>query len=1391
MANRPRILPASDVPPLDFTAQPPALLDGGPMGLSRVIEAHEAAVLGDATLGEQLGAAFRDVSTVSGALRYFQRPTFTPDPSFDPAAHLTGEDREQPEDVIGRYLEAQSLEELEWLRQQQRRRTNIDRIAESGPLPGLMARMLAAVVDPINLLPLGWVAQPARIFGASLRAGRVATGAAEGALIGAAATAAAEPFMQAGDPFRTLGDGFVDIMLGGVLGAGLGAGLSAALRRGPRSDVELSLRDMAIEAEAKRIDAPPDVLRAAVRQADEALDTAERLVNGPVPRAAEEPLVARIDEPPRPAAPAGGAAVANEDDYLVRAIRPELTRVIGESVLRPIVNTLSRITGDIARYPGLQLALSRFSGVRAAIASIADVGVLTRASRELTEEQIEAAMKAAEDRGYIFGAAEERARVKARLLEMSREGLLTVTDYAPLFSRIQLLENESSLRIDDIVSSTRAKLREAGLDVSDRELDRMLAERAQFTANPQQFGGVSPAPVAARPILDAALAEGRALMDRLFSEAQRLGIIPEEIKSRDIAYWPLAFDREAILADHQGFRNALFRTLKEQQRRALDVVEPFEQATAAWFEQGRVNRESARAARQASDVDKANRELYLDWYAMRRTLGRYNGEYKRIAAAMRRAYGDQLAPGQTMDAWVAEQATALDAAGVNYRQAFADELKEYSKALAEELNAAAREGRRPRAGIVDVSPGEWAARRAEERGDYDMADAMRIAEYAQARENLDRAVQTYDMFRKANNDAWRAMTRPFISEADKSKFPLGYDIPAFRPARPLAPADYEKYRRLVRGVNEDGTTARLADDASIWREVDEMFNTLTVGEDPYRFAQLGMRGHLKQRGIEVNWSYMQPYTVRSFRAIMDRYMTMVGRDVEVMKTFGTWKPDEIINRLSREPRIMAERLTDAAEKELRLARASGDQSAIDAAERKLKAAREEAEEIMREFTRDAEVLKAMLAQARGTFSRPPRTSAEAKAQAAIQTGMTFMFLTRMGSVALAQIGDATTAVLKHGLVKFAGSYVKALAQSLVELVRGKDPGTLRLMRMLGTMSEGAILTHNRILHDVAPNPAQGPVGRALNRIAPVFSRLTLAPFMNDVMRRAGVNLVQDDFVRIVMGDARSADARRLWAQSGITPSEREILRDLIKKHAREDWAGNLDLHIEEWMSAYPELADKVRAAIHHGAQRVIITPTAADTPIWTQTTLGRPVTQFKRFVIATVPQLLIPTFQSPGLRKLEVALAAAMFGTLSVISRDYNTLGYIKDRSAAQWVIDSLNMSGLTSMIYEPGATLATINPYLSIENQLTGEVPGRYFERNLVGQILGPLAGTVFHDIPRALWFTTAALSDRLRYSPRDVAAFRSLIPGQNHIIARHPIDLLEAEIGGRERGPAVEMLK
>lgn len=1398
----------------------------GEIDMTAAFELNDAWATGDPSALEQLGAAFSRLNSVAMGLRAFnERPSFEPEEGFDPWPHLTGEELDLPASVRGRLLEARSQGELAWLRDQQQRFARLDQIIEAGPMPALLAGAIASIVDPINLLPLGWATVPlrgARIVGYASRGRIIGRGAVAGGVIGMAGGAVIEPLAQFDDPFRTALDATADILISGALGAGIGAGIGAIAagrvvraRRGEVDAAHAAIRDAAAEAEAARVGVDPATARGAADGLLDAGEQARKLVEGEVPPPGFQPIAKSLS-----------AAVADQDGIAIRALRTEGLKLHGESVLRPIFKALGDKTMGLLEWPGLRLAASRFDTSRRFIASFADIGAQTRIQKgELSDDALDAAFREAEAQGWHLGR-EAFMQYAERAIDQG----VPMSDLAPLMSRIEMYQRSYRFGALDAYRGVRAEMSDAGIRVTDDEFRREAARHAQFMADPNAFGGQSPVAPELQPYAEKLVKQVRERILRPLIEAARKSGMFDRVAGGaepDPNYWPVMFDRELVLADSTPVRRALIEMFKDEQRRALDIVEPYEKAVEAWRERGRLNRVSAKAAREGRKAGNDPTGLVKQWVQIRRSLGRHNADFMKVDQEVRRTF--PLREGQSTTEWAEEVSrlageraqawsdafdAALPEAQAQFNAALADTAKIGMTRARQFIDAEnlqrATDGRpaltAQEEGVIigqmveqerqslrndkSRSPAAVAAREAELETGISELEAAMAARWIDLRAELDKAIEAYETFRVRNNDEWRRITKPFVERKDQWAHGDGYEMPRFRDLKPVAPEGYDRARRKVRSGDPEAGPARLQNDISIAREADEIIHNLTLGEDPYRFSQLGVRGHFKGRGLEVDWNKLAPFMETDFTRIIDSYISMVVRDIETQRTFGSVLVNDVTAPLSAEAQRLQQIVSEPDRVDASLL--YGDARTLHARAMKMtpEQRRAEAEAIGKEAQREADIIKAMFAQARGTFIAPAKSVNEAKVRSALQTGMNLMYVTRMGSGALAQIGDFTKATLHFGLTRTIGNYIRALGQTLGDIGR-TDTTARKFMEQFGVMGEGRLLADQRLLYDVAPGGHRTALGRGLDRITPMFSRLTLMPFMNDMMRRGAINIVQDDLYRALTGDGRGAQMRMLRTQGGFTSDDIAQLRELARNHARRAPDGMMDFNVEEWATAYPELADKFRSAIHLATQRATIVPTAADTPTWTQTSLGRVISQFKRFVYASVPQLLIPALQSPGLRKLEIAAAAAAFGTISTVLRDLNAKGEVKDRNAGEWVLDALDMSGLTSAITDLDATLFKINPNLSARYLLVGETPARFMDRTAIASILGPLAGFVETGLHRAVDLPLAALDPNRDVSERNIAAFRQLWPYQNHIILRHPLDLIEAEAGGREQGPAVDWLR
>lgn len=220
-------------------------------------------------LTDEYQAFIREGNTRPETVERFRQKR-NPDLTFDEARtivaerglseHLTVPKNGIPKNALDLLMQWKDEELL----RQQRRAAAPDDWAQVGL--GVIAGISASILDPASLtagmLPLGG---PARLLQATTRGGRVARGAAAGAVAGAAESAIFEPLvyssMQRQQADYDLDDSMLNVLFGAGFGGLLG-GIGGAFRRAAPE---------AAEAPAQ-YEAPPEVQRAVVAQATSAVE---------------------------------------------------------------------------------------------------------------------------------------------------------------------------------------------------------------------------------------------------------------------------------------------------------------------------------------------------------------------------------------------------------------------------------------------------------------------------------------------------------------------------------------------------------------------------------------------------------------------------------------------------------------------------------------------------------------------------------------------------------------------------------------------------------------------------------------------------------------------------------------------------------------------------------------------------------------------------------------------------------------------------------------------------------------------------------------------------------------------------------------------------------------
>lgn len=161
-----------------------------------------------------IGAAFELNSTIAAAADLFSRPSFTPDPTFDPMPLIA--DTKYEELYLDRFVGVRSEPEARSVMSRIDREEKLRDTVARGGIAGYIAGIAAGILDPTMLVPAAGL----------VRTGRASIRAAEGAALVGGAVALQEGVLQSAQETRTATESLFAIggsaILGGVLGGAIG-----------------------------------------------------------------------------------------------------------------------------------------------------------------------------------------------------------------------------------------------------------------------------------------------------------------------------------------------------------------------------------------------------------------------------------------------------------------------------------------------------------------------------------------------------------------------------------------------------------------------------------------------------------------------------------------------------------------------------------------------------------------------------------------------------------------------------------------------------------------------------------------------------------------------------------------------------------------------------------------------------------------------------------------------------------------------------------------------------------------------------------------------------------------------------------------------------------------
>jgi len=428
----------------------------------------------------------------------------------------------------------------------------------------------------------------------------------------------------------------------------------------------------------------------------------------------------------------------------------------------------------------------------------------------------------------------------------------------------------------------------------------------------------------------------------------------------------------------------------------------------------------------------------------------------------------------------------------------------------------------------------------------------------------------------------------------------------------------------------------------------------------------------------------------------------------------------------------------------------------------------EAKKIMNDFDRESRVLTETIHRIRGTDPTPldPRYSGLRSAGKIMRD---FNVVRLMGSSIISQLPDLARPMVVHGFMKIFGSaigdFVDGFKMVKLGIKEAQRVGTATDMVLGGRAGQIADLSEQV----TRQSKLEMATGIAAHKALVLFGVSPWTVYQKARISYLGTDDMLRNIEKIGKGQEISAKWRTMLASLGI---DKDTALAIFKEQPNWEEAsrGFYVANTEKWKDQ--SAANKFSDALMRHIDNMIISPTAADKPLWTQTEVGKNLTQFQGFGWATHQRILISGLQDRDAGALTSVAAMIGLGMVSAAMRDIVRDGQIdQKRDARGWVREGFDRAGVASRFMETDAIIKKAvgtSPVTKLSGGQTERTAGRGF----VGQALGSTAGLVDDTAKAVRGIADGSLTGS------DVHNLRRIMPLQNFIAFRGILDQAEENL-------------
>lgn len=506
------------------------------------------------------------------------------------------------------------------------------------------------------------------------------------------------------------------------------------------------------------------------------------------------------------------------------------------------------------------------------------------------------------------------------------------------------------------------------------------------------------------------------------------------------------------------------------------------------------------------------------------------------------------------------------------------------------------------------------------------------------------------------------------------------------------------------------------------------------------------RGPLKELTLTIPTKDIEDFLIMDADRVARVYHRVMSADVELTRRFGRADMEPAFEKIRDDYSLLRRDLEDEAE----LAK------------------------LHKNMDRDIRDLSAVRDMIRGTYAMPDNPNGLFYRVA--RTTKTLNFLRLLGGMTISAIPDTMRPMFVHGPMRF-------MRDGLLPLMSNWQGVKLAAheARIAGAALEMALDSRAYKMADVADEFGMGRTGfeRGMDYASSKFGLLSLMSPWNDALKKFSGMISQTRTLEVSTawasgGKVAKKDIERL-ANLGIDRNMAGRIADQFQKFG-EDQAGGLKwANTAEWSDT--EAAEFYRAALGKEVDKMIVTPSPGEKPLWMSSQVGQIISQFQSFTLSSMQRVLMAGLQQRDASALAGFIGMASMGMLTYYLKTMLSFGVNEGHDKLsddpmQWVMEGIDRSGAMgyAFTFDRALDVAT-RGNLSLRSTLGGEELSRWRQREGVTGMLGPTLGTM-QDMYAVMGGVASG-----EPSEADIGAARRLIPGQNLFYWRWLFD--EAEEG------------